>query len=381
MNGATIVLLVTEDWYFLSHRLAIARAARDAGARVVIATRVGERAATLKKEGFEVVALPWRRRSNDAVREARAWFAIRNLYARLKPDLVHHVAMKPVVFGGTAARCAGNPRQVNAIAGLGYLETSRHRRARLLRPVFDRVLRFAWRPANAHAIVQNPEDAALLTHNFLPESRVHLIRGSGVDIERFAPSPEPAMDAGVIATFVGRILWSKGIGEIVEAARVLRARGSFVRFRLVGAPDPENPESVPEASLRAWVAENLIEWQSWTDDVPAVWRASHIAVLPSYREGLPKSLLEAAASGRAIVATDVPGCREIARASVNALVVPPRDARALADAVERLAKDADLRRRFGAAGRDIAVREFSESRVVEETLALYRSLIGTGGRA
>lgn len=381
MNGATIVLLVTEDWYFLSHRLAIARAARDAGARVVVATRVGEHAATLKREGFEVVALPWRRRSNDPVREARAWFAIRNLYARLKPDLVHHVAMKPVVFGGTAARCAGNPCQVNAIAGLGYLETSRHRRARLLRPVFDRVLRFAWRPANAHAIVQNPEDAALLTHNFLPENRVHLIRGSGVDVERFAPSPEPSTDAGMIVTFVGRILWSKGIGEIVEAARMLRARGSRATFRLVGAPDPENPESVPEANLRAWAAEGLIDWQPWTDDVPAVWRAAHIAVLPSYREGLPKSLLEAAASGRAIVATDVPGCREIARASVNALLVPPRDARALADAVERLAGDAELRRRFGVAGREIAVREFSESRVVEETLALYRSLIGPGSRA
>lgn len=381
MKGATIVLLVTEDWYFLSHRVAIARAARDAGARVVIATRVGEHGPMLKSEGFDVVSLPWRRRSNDLVREARAWFAIRSLYARLHPDLVHHVAMKPVVFGGSAARFSGSPAQVNAIAGLGYLATSRHRRARLMRPVFNRVLRFAWRPANVHAIVQNPEDAALLAQSFLPQDRVHLIRGSGVDVDRFLPSPEPPTHTGVVVTFVGRILWSKGIGEIVEAARLLRARGVRASFRLVGAPDPENPESVPEATLRLWVAENLVEWQPWTDDVPAVWRASHIAVLPSYREGLPKSLLEAAASGRALVATDVPGCREIARASVNALVVPPRDAGTLADAVERLANDAELRRRFGAASREIAVGEFAESRVVTETLALYRTLIGPGKRA
>ena len=242
--------------------------------------------------------------------------------------------------------------------------------------MFNRVLRFAWRPSNVHAIVQNPEDAALLAAHFLPKNRVHMIRGSGVDVERFALSPEPSRDQGIVATFVGRILWSKGVGEIVEAARLLRTRGARVSFRLVGEPDHENPESVPEATVREWVEEGVVTWEPWTDDVPGVWKTSHIAVLPSYREGLPKSLLEAAASARAIVASDVPGCREIARASVNALLVPPRDARALADAVERLANDNDLRYRFGAAGRTIAEREFAESIVVAQTLALYREIVG-----
>ncbi len=372
---AVIVLLVTEDWYFWSHRLVIARAARDAGARVVVATRVGAYRDALAREGFEVVALPWTRRSHDLAAEVRAWRAIRSLYARLRPDLVHHVAIKPVVYGGIAARFARNPRQVNAIAGLGYIETSRQVRARLLRPVFNRVLRFAWSPATVHAIVQNPDDARVVSTHFLPSERVHTIRGSGVDVARFVPTPEPPLDGGAVATFVGRILWSKGVGELVEAARVLRERGARVRVRLVGEPDAENPESVPEATLRAWVDDKLVTWEPWTDDVPGVWRTSHLAVLPSYREGLPKSLLEAAAAGRAIVASDVPGCREIARASQNALVVPPRDALSLADAIERLASDPALRARFGAASRAIAEREFSEARVVQETLALYQEVI------
>ena len=334
-SPAVIVMLVTEDWYFWSHRLAIARAARDAGARVIVATRVGTHRDAIAREGFELAALPWRRRSHDPIAEVRAWASIRALYARVRPDVVHHVAVKPVVYGGLAARCAGNPCQVNAIAGLGYIETSRRPRARLLRPLFDRVLRVAWRPSNVHAIVQNPEDAAWISAHYLPTERVHLIRGSGVDVARFTPSPDPPVERGIVATFVGRILWSKGIAEIVEAARLLRERGARVVIRLVGEPDAENPESVPESTVRAWVAEGWVTWEPWTDDVPGVWRSSHIALLPSYREGLPKALLEAAASARAIVATDVPGCREIARHDVNALLVPPRDARSLADARSR----------------------------------------------
>jgi glycosyltransferase involved in cell wall biosynthesis len=375
-SPAVVVFLVTEDWYFWSHRVNIARAARDAGARVVVATRVGAHAEAIRGERFELIAIPWRRRTTDAIREARAWLAIRSLYARLQPDLVHHVAIKPVVYGGLAARLSGSPRHVNAIAGLGYIETSRHARARLLRPLFNAVLRFAWRPSNVHAIVQNPEDAALLAARFLPRERVHMIRGSGVDVARFAPGPEPSLQHGLVATYVGRLLWSKGVGEIVEASRILRARGTRVVMRLVGEPDPENPESIPEAMLRQWVTDGLVKWEVWTDDVPAVWRTSHVAVLPSYREGLPKALLEAAAAGRAMVASDVPGCREIARESVNALLVPPRDARAIADAIERLARDDELRRRLGAAAREIAEREFAEPLVVAETLSLYQRIIG-----
>jgi glycosyltransferase involved in cell wall biosynthesis len=377
---AVIVFLVTEDWYFWSHRLPVARAARDAGARVIVATRVERLRAPVEKEGFELVALPWRRRSHNPWSEARAFLAIVALYRRERPDIVHHVAVKPVVYGGIAARLAGARSQVNAIAGLGYVETSRQPRARILRAVFRSVLRFAWSGPGVHVIVQNPDDReALARTRLLPSSHIHTIRGSGVDIAQFTPAPEPPAPP-VRVVYGGRLLASKGVRELVEAARALKARESAPGIILVGDPDPENPESIPESEVREWVSEGLVSHQPWTDDMASVWRGAHIAVLPSYREGLPKALLEAAACGRAIVATDVPGCREIARDGVNALLVPARDAHALAAAIERLALDAPLRARLGAAGRDIVVNEYAQSIVVSETLALYRMLCGMESR-
>lgn len=372
----TVVFLVTEDWYFWSHRLPIARAARDAGARVIIATRIEKLRGALEREGFTAVALPWRRRSHNPWNEVRALAGIVALYRRVRPDIVHHVAVKPVVYGGIAARLAGGGAQVNAIAGMGYVETSRHPRARVLRGVFNAVLRFAWSGPAVHVIVQNPDDVEALTRaRLVAPSRIHMIRGSGVDVVRFAPAPEPPAPP-VRVVFGGRLLWSKGVGELVDAARELKARGVPVEVVLVGSPDRENPESIPERTVAGWVREGVITNLPWNDDMAAVWRCAHIAVLPSYREGLPKALLEAAACARPLVATDVPGCREIARDGVNALVVPVRDAHALAVAIEHLARDATLRARFGAAGRDIVVNEYAEAIVVRETLDLYRVVCG-----
>lgn len=374
LGGRTILLLVTEDWYFWSHRLPIARAARDAGARVIIATRVEKLRAAIEKEGFELKALPWRRRSHNPWNEARALFEITALYRRERPDIVHHVAVKPVVFGGIAARLSGARSQVNAIAGMGYVETSQQTRARLLRGVFNAVLRFAWNGPRVHVIVQNPDDVeALARTGLLPASHIRMIRGSGVDVALFAPTPEPsALPVRVI--FAGRLLWSKGVRELVDAARQLRDHRVPVEVLLVGGPDPENPECIPDSALETWVREGLVRYVGWSDDMASVWRSANIAVLPSYREGLPKALLEAAACARAIIATDVPGCREIARDGINALLVPPRNHGALAAAIEKLALDASLRARLGAAGRDIVVNEYAESIVVRETLSLYREL-------
>ncbi|HEX6791619.1 MAG TPA: glycosyltransferase, partial [Candidatus Krumholzibacteria bacterium] len=255
---------------------------------------------------------------------------------------------------------------------------SRQAKARVLRGVFRAVLRFAWNGPAVHAIVQNDDDRdALARTALLAPSRIHVIRGSGVDTTRFAPSPEPA-GPRVRAVYAGRLLWSKGIRELVEAARELRARNAPVDVVLVGSPDPENPESVPERDVEAWVREGVVAHRPWTDDMAGVWRDAHIAVLPSYREGLPKALLEAAACARPMVATDVTGCREIARDGVTALCVPPRDARALADAIERLARDAALRARLGSAAREIVAREYAEPVVVAQTLDLYRRLCAGG---
>jgi glycosyltransferase involved in cell wall biosynthesis len=379
-RAAVIVFLVTEDWYFWSHRLPLARAARAAGARVIIASRVEKLRGEIEREGFEPVALPWRRRSHNPWNEVRAFLAIVALYRRERPDIVHHVAIKPVVYGSMAARVARVSARINAIAGLGYVETSRQPRARVLRGVFNSVLRVAWSAPGVHVIVQNPDDReALARTGLVPSSHIHMIRGSGVDVVRFAPSPEPPSPP-VRVVYGGRLLWSKGIRELVEAARALKQRGVPVEVILAGDPDVENPESIPAADVQTWVREGSVSHVPWGSDMAATWRGAHIAVLPSYREGLPKALLEAAACGRPLVATDVPGCREIARDGVNALLVPPRDAPALVSAIEKLALDAPLRARFALAGREIVVNEYAESIVVNETLALYRSLCATETR-
>lgn len=366
-----LLFLVTEDWYFCSHRLPIARAARAAGFEVLVATRVDRHGERIRAEGFRLIDLPWRRRTRNPWREIATLAALRNLYRREAPDIVHHIALKPTVYGALVAPRA--QRTVSTVAGLGYLSTSSQLRARLLRPAFRFVLRRLCARPRARLIVQNPDDrAALMTVGIVDPARVAMIRGSGVDLARFAPHEEPHGE--VTATMVGRMLWSKGVGELVAAARLLRERGAPVRVVLVGEPDPENPESVPVEKLHAWSRAGWIEWQGRRDDMAEVLRATHIAVLPTYREGLPMTLLEAAASARAIVATDVPGCREIVRDGENGLLVPSKDASALADAIETLARNRALRERMGRRGREMAAA-FGEDVVVAETLALYRSML------
>ena len=369
-----LLYLVTEDWYFCSHRLPVARAARDAGAEVVVATRVTAHGEAIRAEGFRLVPLAWRRGSHAPLAELRAIAEIVRLYRRERPDLVHHVALKPVIYGSLAAALAGVPHVVNALTGLGALFIGSSARTRLLGALARAALRPLLNRAGGRVILQNADDRLLLEERgLLRHDRVALIRGSGVDTARFTPTPEP--DGPPVAVLVARMLRDKGVGEFVEAARLLKARGVAVRMQLAGPTDPDNPASIDEATLRQWHAEGILEWLGPVTDMPSLWARSHIAVLPSYREGLPKALLEAAACGRPMIATDVPGCREIVRADDTGLLVPARDAAALADAIARLAGDAALRRRLGARARAVAEAEFSEDVVVRETLALYRGLL------
>lgn len=379
LTGLTILYLVTEDWYFCSHRLGIARAARDAGARVIVATRTGAHRGGLEAEGFAVVPLPWRRRSRNLLQELAALSRIVRAYRKERPDVVHHVAVKPAVYGGVAAALSGHPRQVNAIAGFGYVSTSTQLRARVLRPVVRAAYRRLLDRPEARVVVQNPDDEdALVSGRLFDASRVRVIRGSGVDVSRFRPTP-PA-PGPVTAMLAARMLWSKGVGEAVEASRLLRARGSGVRVVLVGDPDDENPETVPRTALCRWVDEGLVEWRGHREDMAAEWATAHVGLLPSYREGLPKSLLEAAACALPLVAADVPGCREIVRDGENGILVPARSAAPIADALERLEGDAGLRRRMGEAGRALVERHFAERIVIEQTLALYAELTGRAHR-
>jgi len=365
-----VLFLVTEDWYFVSHRLPLAVAAREAGYEVVVATRVRDKAAAIEAAGVRVIPIKMDRGGMNLPRELATLFRLWRLYRRERPDIVHHVALKPVLLGGLAARLAGVRAVVGAVAGLGFLFSGDHRASRVVRLLQWSLPGLIGR---GRAIAQNPEDAAMLADCGIAPSRIHLICGAGVDTAYFSPQPEPP---GIpLVVLPARMLRDKGVAEFVAAARDLRGQGVRARFALVGAPDAANPACISETELRAWAAEGVVEWWGHRDDMRAVYAACHVVCLPSYREGLPKALLEAAACGRPIVATDAPGCREIVRDGENGLLVPVRDAGALAIALRRLLEDGALRRDMGARGREVAVAAFSVEQVVSETLALYRELL------
>ena len=372
-----ILLVVSEDWIFQWHCLPIARAARDAGFDVVVATGVTAHGDAIRNEGFRLRQLKVQRGSLSPLRDLRTIWSLWRLYRQERPSLVHNVAMKPILYGGIAARLAGARHVVSWVMGLGFVPASPSVTARLLRPLLLGGLRLVLRGRASVVLVQNPDDRAVIARLGVAPDRIAMVRGNGVDLERFAPTQEPA--GPVRVSLVARLIREKGIDEFVAAARTIRRQRDDVVFTLVGDPDDGNPSAVPVEQLRAWQAEGVVEWRGFTDDVPSVWAASHVAVLPSfYGEGVPKSLIEAAACGRAIVTTDMPGCREIGRDGENALLVPPRNAVALAAAISRLADNPALRARLGAAGRRIAEQEFSDARVAAETLALWRAVLAHG---
>ena len=368
-----LLFLVTEDWYFCSHRLPLARAARAAGYEVVVATRVGRHADAITGEGFKLVPLNLRRSSQNPQRELAAILEITGVYRRERPDLVHHVALKPVLYGSIAARLARVPAVVNALAGLGFVFASASLKARLLRPWVVGALRLLIDAEGSRLIVQNPDDRRMLVEGGISAAgRVRLIRGSGVDLRRYLPSAEP--EGTPLVMLPARLLWDKGVGEFVAAARLLKAQGAVARFALVGDGDAENPAAIADEEIEAWREGGVVEWWGRREDMPEVLGLAHIVCLPSYREGLPKVLLEAAACARPLVATDVPGCREIVIDGRTGLLVPPRDAPALAAAIGRLLAAPQLRAEMGRRGRELVAAEFSEESVVAQTLAVYREL-------
>ena len=282
---------------------------------------------------------------------------------------MHHVALQPIVLGSVAAVRTRVPVAVNALAGLGTGLNSRNMKARLVRPFLRSALRWAMRRSRSHAIVQNPDNSRFVESLGVRPERISLVPGAGVDVRRFRPQPE--REGKVRVTMVSRLLWDKGVQEFVDAAAlVCNVRGDVV-FTLVGTPDEGNPSSVSSQQVRSWADAGLLEWWGYREDIADVLASSHIAVLPSYGEGMPKTLLEAAACGRPIVATDVSGCRDVVRHGVNGLLVPPRNARALADAILSLAEDPNRRAAMGAEGRRRAETKFAAKRIHQETLQVY----------
>ncbi len=378
MSAPRLLFLISEDWFFCSHRLPLAIAAREAGFHVTVATRVGKDAERIRAAGLDLIPLHWSRRSTHPLRELAALREVIAVFRKVRPHIVHQVAIKPVLYGSVAARVTRVPIIINAVAGLGYVFASQDFKARVLRPILRAAFHLLLDRHNARLILQNRDDAEQFTRERIVErSRVTLIRGSGVDPSRFTVVPE--LEGPPLVVLPARMLRDKGVEEFVQAARALRRDGVQARFALVGSPDPENLACIPETQLTEWQAEGVIEYWGWCNDMIPVFQQAHVVCLPSYREGLPKALIEAAACGRAIVTTDVPGCREVVTDGDNGLLVSARDADSLARALRRLIEDTALRQAMGRRGRERAEQEFSMTRVIAETFALYRSAMTEAG--
>ncbi len=371
--GEPRLLYVTaEDWAFLSHRLPMARAARDAGFEVHVATRVQNGAAAIEAERFILHPVPFSRGSLSPFAALQTIAALRGVHRAVAPDITHHVALQSCVLGTIAA--LGQPTAcVNAFIGLGYSFTSNSAKAHALRRLIGAVLRLLVDRGGSIALVQNGDDLAALMSLGIAKDRIALISGSGVDVARFTPLAEPP--GPPTFGFVGRLLDDKGVRTLVAAQRLLRTRVTDARLLIAGTPDPANPASVSEAEAKSWNDEPGVDWLGHVNDIAGLWGRAHVAVLPSRREGLPLSLMEAAACGRAMIASDVPGCREIVIHDQTGLLVPVDDASALAEAMARLAGAPDLRARYGAAARNLAVEKFATDIVGKQTVQLYRRLL------
>ena len=368
-----LVIFVSEDWYFWSHRLPLAIAGKAAGYEVFVITRLSSYGDAIRAHGFALIPIRMTRRTMSLRSELGALREIMGIYRDLRPDVVHHVAIKPVLYGSIAARIAGVSGVVNALTGLGWLFSDGRSRTSVARALVSAALRVLLR--RGEVVVQNPDDLKVVADFGIDKRAINVIKSAGVELDRFAPSDQPA---GVpIVLLASRMLWSKGVQEFVDAARLLHHRGVHARFVLVGAPDEENPSAVPEATLKDWNDSGAVEWWGRRNDMPQVFALASVVCLPSfYREGVPKVLVEAAACARPIVTTDTPGCREVVRERANGLLVPPRDVPALADAIDLLIRSPDERRRMGACGRRIVEAEFSVESVVDSTLAVYGRVRG-----
>jgi glycosyltransferase involved in cell wall biosynthesis len=367
-----LLYVVTEDWAFLSHRLPMARAAREAGFEVHVATRVSDGAAAIEAEHFILHPIPFARGSLSPVATVSMIAALRRVHREVEPALAHHVALQACVVGMLAS--LGRPCAcVNAFIGLGYSFTSATSKARAVRTMLRSLLRFLINRKNSIALVQNSDDMAALMSLGIAKGRIALIPGSGVDVNRFTPLAEP----GGTPTFgfVGRLLDDKGVRTLVAAHRLLHKRVPDAKLLIAGTPDLANPASVTEAEARSWNDEAGIAWLGHVADMTAFWAKAHVAVLPSRREGLPLSLMEAAACGRAMIASDVPGCREIVVHEQTGLLFTVNDAAALADAMVRLTADPQLRARCAAAARKLVVEKFAAEIIGQQTVRLYRQLM------
>ena len=367
-----ILLFANTDWYIYNFRLSLAQELRNQGHEVLLLSPPGDFHELLQANGFQWISFPLSRQSIKPFPELLSILHLIRLYHQIRPDIVHHFTIKPVIYGSLAAHILHIPGIINSITGLGHLFIDTGARTRFLRTIASVLYRISLR--RTQAIFENPEDRDIFIQNrLLKAEQSHLILGTGVDVEKFHPTGEK--NGVPVVLFSSRMLVTKGLMEFVEATRILKEKGVQARFALAGRTDPGNPASLSEQQIDVWKEFGLLEWWGWRDDMPSTLAQADIFCLPSYREGVPNALLEATASGLPIVTTDVPGCRDVVTHGINGLLVPVRNVPILAEALETLLSNPQLRNNMGIAGREIAVNQFGLNKVNEETLMVYKQFL------
>jgi len=375
-----LLFFIANEQYFYTHRLKLALAASKAGFEVAIITKVKDKQEQIESMGIQVFPLTnFSRSTVMGIGELKVLISVWRIIDNYKPDIIHNVAIKPVIYGSILGIITKTPKIINALGGLGYLFTDSNHISQLAKfkkycqkQITCLLLKLLSRHKKVYFLLQNKNDIATLQQkNCLVTARTSLIRGAGVDLNTYTVKPLDMVATPKII-FVARMLWDKGVKELIEAITILRSKNYQFEALFLGLPDSANPASVPESKLKNWHKEGLINWLGYVDDVADVYSSGHIAVLPSYREGLPKALLEAAACARPIVTTDVPGCREIVQDNVNGLLVPHKDPIALAKAIETMLTKKSMWQQMGEQGRKMVAEHFSDSIIHRDTIALYR---------
>ncbi len=384
-SHARILYVGNHASYFLTHRLPVFQSLQESGCDVHVAVPAKSDALgrmidadaieTIERLGFHFHDIPISRGSINPINELRTLYYLFRLYRTLKPELIYHATVKPVLYGGLMSRIVGIPGAIFGVTGLGYLFVASGFKGLLIRMPIKLAFRLALSHPNAHTIFQNYDDYEAFVHQNLVNARnATVIKGSGVDLSEYNYLEET--NCTPIVVLISRMLWDKGVREFVEAARILSNAGTKGRFVLVGDSDPDNPASVPQSQLRAWQDQGIIEWWGWRKDIPSILQQSHIVSLPSYYpEGVPKCLIEAAACGKPIVTTNMPGCKEIVEDGINGFLVPPRDTSSLAESIRQLIENPELRQEMGRRSREIAESEFSIEKVVGATIEICNKLL------
>ena len=371
-----LLFVVNEARFFLSHRLPLGLAALARGYEVVVVTAPDTGEQQLAQYGFRHLPVPLSRSGFELTQEYLCYRALKRVYREEAPDLVHHVTIKPVIYGSFAARTADVPAVVNAVPGMGFVFTRHGAWAAVLRAIVNLLYRMAFAHPNMRVIFQNTEDLrGFLGHAIVRKEQTVLIRGSGVDLAAFHPCPEPPPPLTFV--LVARMLWDKGVSEFAQAAARVLAEHPDWRFQLAGSADPGNPSSLSEDELKQLQQDYGVQWLGHCDDIPGLLQRCHVVCLPTYREGLPKTLLEASAAARPMIASDIAGCREVVTDGVTGRLVPAREVEPLAAAMLELGRDPVLRSRYGRAARDKAEAVFSVDDVVDHTFRVYDELLPT----